>query len=35
MNSNEMVNNTMGDFLKRLEVIKTEVQKYEAMKMNF
>jgi hypothetical protein len=32
MNTNEMVNNTMGDFLKRLEVIKTEVSKYEAMK---
>lgn len=35
MNSNDMVNTTMKDFMGRLEVIKTDIQKYEALKYNF
>lgn len=35
MTSNDMVNNTMKDFMDKLEVVKAEVQKYEAMKYSF
>lgn len=33
--SNDMVNNTVKDFVSRLDVVKEEIQKYEAMKFSF
>lgn len=35
MTSNDMINSTMKGFLDKLDVVKTEIQKYEALKETF